>query len=76
LDIIAEEYYKSNSIVAKVYLYWILYEKEYHNLAAVYRNLMLYKNMKLSYWEGCDLWHDTVEILAGLWPDHVERYIR
>ena len=41
-EIIEQEYYYTNSIVSKIYLYWILREREWKNLSILYMDLMNY----------------------------------
>jgi hypothetical protein len=62
-EIIESEYFKTKSVTSKIYLYWILRERKWHNLSIIYENLMNYKEYKL--WFSpvqCIIYSEPIEI--------------
>ena len=45
-EMIETEYYKTKSIISKIYLYWILRDRKWHNLSKIHNDLLNYKNNK------------------------------
>ena len=62
-ELIEKEYYETNSIVSKIYLYWVLRERNWKNLLAVYNDLANYYDMKLIFAPGgCIIFAEPIEI--------------
>jgi hypothetical protein len=62
-EIIEAEYFNTKSIIAKLYLYWILREQNWQKLTNIYEDLMNYKEFKL--WFSplqCIVYSEPVEI--------------
>jgi hypothetical protein len=61
-EIIENEYFETNSIVSKVYLYWILRERNWVNLEYIYIDLLKYKDIQISFGlGGCIFTMDRIE---------------
>jgi hypothetical protein len=54
-ETIEKDYFKTNSIVAKIYLYWILRERNWDNLSVVYDDLQKYGDIKIEYFPLGDI---------------------
>jgi hypothetical protein len=61
-ELIENEYFKTASVITKVYLYWILRERNWHNLPAVHEDLMHYKDTKVLFAPGGCIVLDSIEI--------------
>jgi hypothetical protein len=54
LEIIEKEYFKTKSVIAKTYVYLILWEKQYENLNSIQNDIEKYINMEFNYCHtGC-----------------------
>jgi hypothetical protein len=51
-EIIEKEYYRTNSIVLKIYLYWILREQNWRNIKNIYIDLLKYNDIKINFAPG------------------------
>jgi hypothetical protein len=65
--IIEQKYYETNSIVTKIYLYWILRDRNWDNIAYIYNDLLKYKDIKLGFARGCLIY---MRILKDIINDH------
>ena len=62
-ELVEDEYYKTNSIVSKIYLYWVLREKNWDNLLIVYNDLKNHYDEKLIFAPGgCIVLAEPIEI--------------
>ena len=62
-EIIEAEYFRTESITSKIYLYWILRERDWHKLAIIYEDLMNYRNFKLWFSPAqCVIYAEPIEI--------------
>jgi hypothetical protein len=65
-EMIENEYYKTNSIISKVYLYWILHERKWGNNLLIYDDLMNYKGIKLRFAPyGCIVSTKELEVIVN-----------
>jgi hypothetical protein len=51
-EIIENEYFKTNSSIVKIYLYWILRERDWHNLPIIYKDLKKRGSEKITIYPG------------------------
>ena len=62
-EIIELEYYRTESIISKLYLYWILRDQNWKNTSIIYEDLLNYKENKLWFSPGwCIMYAETIEI--------------
>jgi hypothetical protein len=52
-ETIEKEYFKTNSSVAKIYLYWALRERNWYNLSVIYQDLLKRGSEKIIFHGGC-----------------------
>ncbi|MDR1839970.1 MAG: hypothetical protein LBQ93_10360 [Treponema sp.] len=51
-ETIEKEYFKTDSSVAKIYLYWILRERDWHNLSIIYKDLLKRGSEEIMFFPG------------------------
>ena len=57
-----DEYFKNNSIIVKIYLYLILWERNYDNIENIENDLVKYNNEILVFFPGgCEVFYENVE---------------
>jgi len=62
-EIIENEYFKTESVISKIYLYWILRERNWNNISIIYEDLMNYKEYKLWFSPGwCLMYSEPINI--------------
>jgi hypothetical protein len=49
---IEKEYFKTNSIITKIYLYWILRERNWNNISVIYNDLLKYSEIEINFAPG------------------------
>ncbi|GHU83541.1 hypothetical protein FACS189468_8740 [Spirochaetia bacterium] len=74
-EIIENNYYRSESIIAKIYLYWILREREWDDLSNIYDDLMKYKNIKFIFAPGgCIIFSEPIDVERIIKYDYNHEY--
>jgi hypothetical protein len=66
-ELIETEYFRTESITSKIYLYWILRERGWQNLTIIYEDLMKYREYKL--------WFSPIQCIIYSEPIEVEHII-
>jgi hypothetical protein len=51
-EVIENEYFKTNSSIVKIYLYWILRERDWHNLSIIYNDLIKRNSEEILFFPG------------------------
>jgi hypothetical protein len=49
-DVIKKEYFKTDSSIAKICLYWVLRERDWHNLSIIYQDLLKIGSEEIIYY--------------------------
>ena len=51
-EVIENEYFKTDSSIVKIYLYWILQERDWHNLSIIYNDLIKRNSEEILFYPG------------------------